>query len=101
MHRNTEESARDPFFPCIAELDARDFRQNINAHRSNPNLIHHLLLRECLRTDPVMLEGSAKLPERFDHSNRILGRIVYPYVEIFCVTWLAILHDCEAANDQI
>jgi hypothetical protein len=48
-----------------------------------------------------MLEGSAKLCKRLHESSRILSRIVYPYVEILGIARLAILHDCEAAYDQI
>ena len=59
------------------------------------------LLGECLRSNPVMLEGSPKLLKRSDYPQGILRRIVDPHVEIFRVTRLAVLHDCEAADDQI
>src|ERR1700693_1506861 len=46
-------------FPRIRKLDACDFGQNVDPHRSNSNLINHLLAGECLRCDPIMVEGSA------------------------------------------
>jgi len=48
-----------------------------------------------------MLEGSTKLLECSDYPHRILLRIVNPHIEIFRITRLSVLHDCEAANDQI
>jgi hypothetical protein len=48
-----------------------------------------------------MIERSAKLLERSNHPDGILRRIVYPHVEIFRIPRLAVLHDREAANDQI
>src|SRR5215471_1693253 len=101
MHRNTEESACDSFFPGIVEFDPSDFAQNVYAHRSNSNLIDHLLLSECVRSDSIMLEGSTKLLECCNHTTGILRGIVYPHVEVFGVTRLPVLHDREAADDQI
>jgi len=75
MHWNAEESARDPLSPRIGELDACDFGQNINAHRSNSNLVDHLLLGECLRSDPIMVERSAKLLERPTTRREFCGEL--------------------------
>ena len=47
-----------------------------------------------------MLKRSAKLPKGFDQAKGILGRIVYPHIEIFGVAGLPVFHDCEAADDQ-
>ena len=101
MHWNTEESARDPFSPRIGELDAGDFGQNVNPDRRNSDLIHHLLLAECIRGNPVMLDGSPKLLKRSDYPEGILRRVVYPHVEIFRLARLSIFHDREAADNQI
>ncbi len=72
MHRNTKECACDPLSPRIRELDACDFGQDVNPHRRDSNLLDHLLLGECLRSDPIMLEGSTKLPERSNDTGGIL-----------------------------
>ncbi len=72
MHRNTEECTCDPLSPRIRELDACDFGQNVNPDRRNSDLIDQLPPGECLRSDPIMLEGSTKLPERSNDTGGIL-----------------------------
>lgn len=73
MHRNTEERACDPLPPRIRELDACDFGQNVNPDRRNSDLIDHLLPGERLRRDPILLEGSTKLPERSNDTGGIFA----------------------------
>jgi hypothetical protein len=48
-----------------------------------------------------MIKGSTKLLERFNHTEGILRRIVYPNVEILRVTRFSVLHDREPADDQV
>ena len=72
VHWNTEERAGDSLSPCIGELDASDFGQNVDAHGSNSNLIDHLLPSQCFAGDAIMIHGSTKLLERFNHTEGIL-----------------------------
>ena len=60
MHRNTEESARNLISPCLSELDAGDFGENVNPDGRNPNLVDHLLVGERLGGNSVIFEGSPK-----------------------------------------
>src|ERR1700685_1977081 len=101
MHRNTEETACNSLLPRIGELDGRDLGQNINAHGSDSNLVDHLLSCKGFRIYPIMLQRSPELFERCDYPDRILRRIAYPYVEIFRVTWLAVLPACVTTDNQI
>src|SRR6266498_2610026 len=97
----TEDRGCDLPAPRIGKLDAGDLRQDINAHRSNSNLVDHLLPGECLCCNSIVAQGSAELAERCNHARGILRRIVDPHVEVLRIAGFAVLHDSEAADDQI
>src|SRR5690242_17398513 len=87
---NAKKSALHPSLPCICELDASDPCENVDADRSNADLIHDALLGECFRRDPIVLERNAELRKSMEHPCGVFHRVANPQVQILRVARLRV-----------